>query len=155
MSLSRKKVKTAPGQFSEAIRVLRERLGESQEGMARRLECTFAGYQSWELGRRNPGGKWLVKLLALCPDSSTRMLFGLGRTPPGPEPASQKAPSPKIIEADTGAARARELAHHAIEILFELAHEGSLAAREELWNFADRLNRRAGDLSRSHAREKN
>jgi DNA-binding XRE family transcriptional regulator len=58
--------------LSTAIRELRRALGVTQEGMARRLGCTLSGYIQWEKGRRVPGGEWLLKLMALCPDAETR-----------------------------------------------------------------------------------
>lgn len=153
MSLSRRKITTTRAQIPQAIRTLRENLGESQEAMARKVGCTLAAYQSWELGRRSPRGEWLLKLLALCPDDETRALFGLT-----PSESHADTPSGKMrfrkSEGDPQIVMAREMAHNAVEILFELACGGSRAAAEQLGAFADRLSKRAGDLSRAGPRQK-
>ena len=57
-----------------AIRNLRVALGETQEGMARRLGSTLSGYIQWEQGRRVPGGVWVLKLMALAPDDAAALL---------------------------------------------------------------------------------
>jgi transcriptional regulator with XRE-family HTH domain len=140
-------LKEAP--LAGGIRALREILGETQEGMARRLDVSLSGYKFWESGDRTPRGESLQKLLAVCPDApSRRALFGL-------EPAAEEAPrarGPKraaLSQEETARMRARNTAATAIEILFELAEKGSEAAHQELLALADRASKRAGDLSQS------
>jgi len=45
--------------------------------MARRLGCTFSAYSKWLRGERTPGGEWMLRILALCPDDETRAAFFL------------------------------------------------------------------------------
>lgn len=141
-----------------AIRQLRQTLGETQEGMARRLGCTLSGYIQWEKGRRVPGGHWLLKLMALCPDDETRTLFeeqveSYGEQPrpsrPQPKPAPRRG---STTPEQRGQARA--MAREAIEILFELGQAGYRPADQKLKWFADELNRVAGDFSRAYPRPK-
>ncbi len=63
--------------FVTAITGLRERLGFTQEQMARELGCTLRGYVSWERGERVPSGDWLLKMMRLAPDGETLAAFGL------------------------------------------------------------------------------
>src|SRR6516164_7091284 len=62
--------------LADAIRLLRSKLGESQEGMARRLGCSTSGYGKWERGVVAPRGRVMIKMLQLCPDQETRAAFG-------------------------------------------------------------------------------
>ena len=71
------KIELTAQKFRPAILSLRETLGETQEGMARRIGCSFAAYSKWEHGKATPNGGWLLKLLALCPDDACRAAFGL------------------------------------------------------------------------------
>lgn len=58
-----------------ALKLLQERLGETQEGMAARLGCTFSAYSKWLRGVNVPSGQWMLRILALCPDEETRANF--------------------------------------------------------------------------------
>lgn len=58
-----------------ALQLLQARLGETQEGMARRLGCTLGAWSKWFRGERTPSGEWLLRILALCPDEETLKNF--------------------------------------------------------------------------------
>lgn len=135
-----------------AVRRLREALEETQEGMARRLGSTLSGYIQWEKGRRTPGGVWLLKMIALAPDSQTRRLFQeqVLSAPPPLGPASVRARPAARTGSTTPEQRrqARSLAREAIEILFELGEAGYRPADQKLKRVADDLNRVAGDFTR-------
>ena len=144
--------------LAAAIRHLRQALSETQEGMARRLGCTLSGYIQWEKGRRIPGGNWLLKLMALCPNEHTRSQFeeqiGFYR-------GQARAPQPEVkTTLRTGSTtpeqrrQARAIAREAIEILFELGQAGYRPADQKLKGLADELNRVVGDFSRAHPRSK-
>lgn len=64
--------------LTEAIRLLRSRLGESQESMARRLGCSTSGYVKWERGVAVPGGEAILTMMRLCPDPESRAAFEIG-----------------------------------------------------------------------------
>jgi transcriptional regulator with XRE-family HTH domain len=139
-----------------AIRQLRRTLGETQEGMARRLGCTLSGYIQWEKGRRVPGGEWMLKLMALCPDSRSRRLFeeqiGSRRKPPAERAALSPAAVRSASTTPEQRRQARALAIEAIEILAELGERGYRPADQKLKRLADELNRVAGDFSRAASR---
>ena len=144
--------------LATAIRTLRRRLGETQEGMARLLGCTLSGYIQWEKGRRIPGGDWLLKLMALCPDEETRNLFerpidsfrkqveGLPSQARGGASTSSTTPQQRR--------QARAIARQAIDILYEIGQAGFRPADQKLKYFADELSRVAGDFSRAFPRPK-
>ena len=150
--MSKGKLKETPPTLSAAIRQLRQALGVTQEGMARQLGCTLSGYIQWEKGRRVPGGEWLLKLMALCPDAETRSLFeeqvnAFRGTPVVPS----LAPAAPVRGGSTTPAQrkqARAMCREAIEILYELGAGGYRPADQKLRQFADELNRVAGDFSR-------
>lgn len=54
------------------IRKVRQRLGLSQEGLARRLNATKGAVQHWERGRNQPDLARLFVLRSLCPPGSER-----------------------------------------------------------------------------------
>ncbi len=54
------------------IRHLRQRLGLSQEGLARQLNATKGAIQHWERGRNQPDLARLFLLRSLCPAGSER-----------------------------------------------------------------------------------
>ena len=150
--MSKGKLEEKQTTLSAAIRRLRQALLLTQEGMARRLGCTLSGYIQWEKGRRVPGGEWLLKLMALCPDAETRSLFeeqvnafrGVD-----PAPSAAKAAPVRASSTTPGQRRqARAMCREAIDILFELGEEGYRPADQKLRQFADELNRVAGDFSR-------
>lgn len=132
--------------FREAISALQRALRETQEGMARRLGCTLGAYAKWVRGERSPQGKWLLKLLSLCPGPKERARFGLDsypRTGPGYSGSGSEGNT-----EDLERARARETAHRGIEVLFGRALRGSKHAEKNLRNVAETLQR----LSRGAAR---
>lgn len=144
--------------LATAIRTLRRRLGETQEGMARLLGCTLSGYIQWEKGRRIPGGDWLLRLMALCPDEETRDLFE--RPIDSFRKQVERVPSPAGVAASGGSTtpqqrrQARALAREAIDILYEMGRAGYRPADQKLKYFADELSRVAGDFSRAFPRPK-
>ncbi|MBI1940705.1 MAG: helix-turn-helix transcriptional regulator [Acidobacteria bacterium] len=139
-----------------AIRRLRSALDETQEGMARRLGCTLSGYIQWEKGRRIPGGDWLLKLMALCPDEDTRSLFeeriDFYRDRTSPRASPSKVPVRASSTTPEQRKEARAIAREAIEILYELGQAGYRPADQKLRRFADELNRVAGDFSHAFPR---
>ncbi len=156
--MSRVKLReTQPG-LSTAIRALRERLGETQEGLARRLGCTLSGYIQWEKGRRVPGGDWLLRLMALCPDEETRDFFASQGEAVRKQVPAVPSRVRKIIPASSTTPQqrrqARALAREAIDILYEIGQAGFRPADQKLKYFADELSRVAGDFSRAFPRPK-
>ncbi len=156
--MSRVKLRERHPALGAAVHQLRVALGETQEGMARRLGCTLSGYIQWEKNRRVPGGDWLLKLMAQCPDEATRSLFEeqiqfyrgeLGTPPP-------KANALRRSSSTTPQQRrqARAIAREAIEVLFELGQGGYRPADQKLKQFADEMTRVAGDFSRAFPRPK-
>jgi transcriptional regulator with XRE-family HTH domain len=150
--MSKEKLGEKEASLAAAIRQLRQALRVTQEGMARRLGCTLSGYIQWEKGRRVPGGEWLLKLMALCPDAETRNLFeeqvnafrGIPPTPLTATTVSYRGGSTTPAQRR----QARAICREAIEILFELGEAGYRPADQKLRQFADELNRVAGDFSR-------
>lgn len=144
--------------LTSAIRQLREALGETQEGMARRLGCTLSGYIQWEKGRRLPGGDWLLKLMALCPDEETRDLFQEQVPPlagrPGTSPLRMKKQLRSSSTTPEQRRQARAIAREGIEILFKLGQAGYRPADQKLRQIADAINRVAGDFSHVSHRPK-
>lgn len=139
--------------IAQAIRQLRDALEETQEGMARRLGCTLSGYIQWEKGRRIPGGVWLLKMIALAPDSETVRLFqdpAPGPSIPAAAAAAGARPAPRTGSTTPHQRRtAKSVAHEAIDILFELGEAGYRPADQKLKSVADALNRVAGDFTRA------
>ena len=156
--MSRVKLKESPTALAVAVRQLRLALAETQEGMARRLGCTLSGYIQWEKGRRMPGGDWLLKLMALCPDEKTRNPFEEQiQFYRGQATASRRQPKTVVSSSSTTPEQrrqARALAREAIEILFELGEVGCRPADQKLKQFANELNRVAGDFSQAYPRPK-
>lgn len=150
--MSKGKLEEKQATLAAAIRQLRQALRVTQEGMARRLGCTLSGYIQWEKGRRVPGGEWLLKLMALCPDAETRSLFeeqvNTFRAIP-PAPSTTTTVSYRGGSTTPAQRRqARTICREAIDILFELGEAGYRPADQKLRQFADELNRVAGDFSR-------
>ncbi len=98
--------------LSTAIESLRKRLGETQEGMARRLGCrSVYTYIRWEKGRVEPPATWVIKMMELCPDAATREQFlldisGKGSTiPSSPKSAAPIRETTEIRAHDTSPSR--------------------------------------------------
>lgn len=134
------------GPFADAVRAVREALGETQEGMARRLGVSLSGYKFWESGDRTPSAGWILKLQALCPDSDTRSLFGL--KPVSTHPDHPGGSGRKLTEEQEEILRNYNDAATGINILFEVAEAGHRGAAEALRKLADEINKRAGDWRR-------
>ncbi len=111
--------------------------------MARKLGCTLGAYNKWERGERIPGGEWLLKILALCPDEKTQAGFGLkAATLGGQRPAtSPSQPS----EEEENLLRHYNDAVTGLNILYEAARAGHSGAGHALQSLAERINKRAGD----------
>jgi transcriptional regulator with XRE-family HTH domain len=93
-----------------ALQLLQERLGETQEGMARRLGCTLGAWSKWVRGENTPRGIWMLQILALCPDEETHDAFFVdigevgSKIPsisrPGLAKVEKEAPRPGGMRAD-------------------------------------------------------
>ncbi len=143
LGLSSKKSKAATEDISAAVLALRSTLGETQEGMARKLGCTLGAYNKWERGERTPGGEWLLKILALCPDEKTQAGFGLKAATLG---AQRSATSPsQPSEEEENLLRHYNDAVTGLNILYEAARAGHSGAGHALQSLAERINKRAGD----------
>jgi transcriptional regulator with XRE-family HTH domain len=131
--------------ISAAIKALRNKLGDTQAGMAHRLGVSLRTYDRWEAGHTIPRGDILVKILALCADAETRALFDAAgsRTPNASgKPAASSSARPSSPE-DRLRTRFRNSCLAAIEIIYESAVLGSAAADEKLRSYVDELNREA------------
>jgi transcriptional regulator with XRE-family HTH domain len=60
------------GNVAQVIRRVRQRLGQSQEGLARLLNATKGAVQHWERGRNSPDLARLLALRQLCPHGRER-----------------------------------------------------------------------------------
>jgi transcriptional regulator with XRE-family HTH domain len=63
------------GNVAQVIRRVRQRLGQSQEGLARLLNATKGAVQHWERGRNSPDLARLLALRQLCPRGRERTLL--------------------------------------------------------------------------------
>ena len=63
---------SAARNIAQVIRRVRQRLGLSQEGLARRLNATKGAVQHWERGRNSPDLARLLALRHLCPQGRER-----------------------------------------------------------------------------------
>lgn len=70
-------IETSAVNVGTAIRSLRDKIGETQEGMARLLGCTLSGFRKWESGVSLPGGGFLIRMLQMCPDAASLASFGV------------------------------------------------------------------------------
>lgn len=137
------KIEVGGGKFRSAILSLRRALGETQEGMARRIGCSFAAYRKWESGIASPGGQWLIRLLALCPNDEIRRAFdlesGILNLKSGTQFRQDLTPSQED--------RLRQLsdAMQGLNAIYEAAEAGHSAADELLRDLADKLTTRGGD----------
>lgn len=126
--------------LAAAIRGLREALGRSPEVMAQILGCTLPAYQKWEMGLSTPGGDWLIRLLQLCPSEETRNAFRIRSERRG---ASREKPDPGLQPPRpfSSAERRRywEMAHKAVDALYECGNAGIEAADLRLEDFAQNL----------------
>lgn len=82
-----------------ALKLLQERLNETQEGMAKRVGCTFSAYSKWLRGERMPSGHWMLKILALCPDQEAWANFIVDSVDTGSKiPFISRPEAPKVEE---------------------------------------------------------
>lgn len=140
------------GIFSGAILSLRRRLGETQEGMARRLGCNLRAYQRWERGTNAPRAQWLVKIRLLCPDEETRGLFDAA--PAASSSELERRPPVKMSGKMARLIRVRNAAIELIKVLAESAAEGSPKAMADLKHITGQLVRVAGSLQRKRDAQK-
>lgn len=109
--------------FSSAVLKLRHAFGETQEGMARRLGCSLASYQRWELGTRIPSGEYLIKMIQMCPDDRCREAFGV---------KARKVEPKAVSTLQKIAMRQHRVLQESLAILEELRAGGSKEAAEKL-----------------------
>jgi transcriptional regulator with XRE-family HTH domain len=125
-----------PVSISGAIKELRLRLGLTQLEMANRLggrvrECYI---QWWESGKVIPGGKFIIKMLQMCPDDEALAAFGIRNLESGISPPGRPLPDPydelfKNLRAiiDSGQS---QLIGHAEEVLAHLADQAHYMTRK-------------------------
>ena len=89
--------------FAERLRVLRARLGLSQEQLARRLSVSFATVNRWEAGRSRPSARAAAAIAELEASASRGQ-----RPPQGPEPAEERTARLPIAQSSF-VGREREL----------------------------------------------
>jgi transcriptional regulator with XRE-family HTH domain len=131
--------------ISLAIKALRNKLGETQLGMTRRLGASLRTYDRWEAGDTVPRGDMLVKILALCPDAETRALFEVAAgSSTGKAAGKHQASSPRRGNpGDRLRTSFRNSCLAAIEMIYGSEVLGSAAADEKLRSYVDELNREA------------
>jgi transcriptional regulator with XRE-family HTH domain len=130
--------------ISAAISSLQARLGETQEGMARKLGCTLGAYSKWVRGERIPSGDWMLELLQLCPDEETRAQFGLAPALPPTRTGLGKLPTPRN-DKEEEILRLYSDAAAGLNLVWEAAMAGHAGAKTALADLADRLATRGGD----------
>jgi len=135
-----------------AFATFRQRIGKSQEGLARELGCSSGTVSRWERGKRTPGGKWFQKLLALWPEEAQGLLTFKSeisnlQSPAPAKAMARKLPAPRNEEQEE-LLRLYSDASRGLELLWEAAMAGSGAAKNLLANFADKLTTRGGDWRR-------
>ena len=130
--------------LADAIRLLRSKLGESQEGMARRLGCSTSGYAKWERGVVAPRGEVTIKMLQMCPDGESRAAFGSAIGRPGqmnvPAFLAQMKTAGYRTEVDTELFDNAYNAKTAVDDLLQAARAGDQNARQLLRDAKDRLS---------------
>jgi transcriptional regulator with XRE-family HTH domain len=144
--MSREKVRISTEIFSRSLLSLREREGETQEGMARRLGCNLRAYQRWEHGESAPRAQWLMKILALFPDQEQRALLDAAASAPSKE--HERKPRVGVSNKTARLTGVTSLGIEALSRLAEAAAKGSPAAKERLKRITDQLVRLAGELQR-------
>jgi transcriptional regulator with XRE-family HTH domain len=132
------KMDTVAKVFRPALVTLRSTLGETQEGMAKRLGCTLGAYRQWETGKRSPSGEWLIKILNLCPNKRTLTAFGLANGPVAEILPLQAAP--KVDDGSNDVVRNFNLAVTGLNRLYEAARTGNMHAAELLEHVATGVN---------------
>jgi transcriptional regulator with XRE-family HTH domain len=127
--------------LAQAIRLLRSKLGESQEGMARRLGCSTSGYIKWEHGAAIPRGDVAIKMMWLCPDEESRTAFGSAVDVVATQMDGSVVfmETKRILENAETDAQLREYAR-VIEKLFRDARSGDQKARQLLRDTSDSLS---------------
>ena len=131
-------MKAKPKIIIGAFRLLRDRLGETQDGMAKRLGLSLSGWQQWEYGKRRQKGlrgPELKAVLDLCPDEETRALF----TAPGQQALSRATVIPSDIGHEAAAEGRRALSE--IYRMMDRASRGDKMAEEFLAQLTDILRR--------------
>jgi transcriptional regulator with XRE-family HTH domain len=136
--------------ISAAIRALRNKLGETQAGMARLLGASLRTYDRWEAGDSIPRANALMKILALCRDNESRSLFaapaGLSVVKASGKDQASAVPR-RAGPGNRLRTRFRDSCLAAIHIIYESALLGSEAADEKLRSYASELNREAAILA--------
>lgn len=136
--------------FSRAICRLRERLGITQEAMARRLDMSTRGYCKWESGENKPRGKNLLKLLAMAPDDEMLSMLGMisgAQTPAPDDRAASEKRGGTMTPAQLELRGVAQMAHQGIDILYKLARQGDGYAEECLRSTLANINACSGRAS--------
>lgn len=123
-----------PASISMAAKQLRKRLGLTQFEMANALGARERYIQWWESGKVTPGGKWIIKMLQLCPDETTLAGFGIRNSESG-IPSANPAPDDPYDELfrnlrqiiDSGQS---QLIGQAEEVLARLADDARFMTRK-------------------------
>lgn len=130
--------------LAAAVYGLREALGRSPEVMAQILGCALPAYQKWEMGSAVPDGEWLIRMLQLCPNEETRNAFRIRaerRAAPREKPKGELVRQASLPAASRD--RCRQVAHHAVDALYECGEAGIEAADKRLAEFAGNLREAA------------
>lgn len=136
--------------FPAGLKALRDKLGLTQEALAKRLGASVGTYRKWEGGDFNPSGPWLIKILEACPDDETRALFGAPPAPVVSLAAHLPTDSQEPLPTRSGLMKHyRNVCVVGIELLYDLARGGSDRAREHLHSIAEVVSRVVGDLTRA------
>jgi transcriptional regulator with XRE-family HTH domain len=136
--------------ISAAIKALRNKLGETQAGMARLLGTSLRTYDRWEAGDSIPRGNTLVKILTLCRDNESKSMFDAAAGSSVLKASGKDLASLVLRRAGPGdrlRKRFRDSCFAAIQIIYESALLGSEAADEKLRNYSGELNREAAILA--------
>jgi transcriptional regulator with XRE-family HTH domain len=121
--LSKSRVKALPA-WAAAVRRLRERLGLSQEGLARRLDLSLSEVRRWDQGKRGPAPHRAVALgkLAGPPDCWVFWeLAGFTREDAARALGGALSPAGRRKRSKRWGEEAQEAAFSALELIFERA----------------------------------
>jgi len=153
----KRKVKAPIAPLAPAIRALREHLGETQSGMARRLGLkSERGYRYWEDGGRTPRGKRLAQLVEMGLSDVLGKIEEARSLMSGREDAVLARNETVVnISLHPTAVRYANDATIGIQIIYEAAVAGNEGAVEVLRDCAERINEKAARWHDSVHRKSN